>query len=71
MSLIVVKKSEKKSEKGVGPTFGFYIYWPHSLAKQGNNAIGSVCLFVCLPVHLSMLSCLNCLTYNFNIRYVG
>ena len=33
------------------------------LAKQGDNALGSI--------HPSALSCLDCVTYNLDIQYVG
>ena len=44
-----------------------------STAKQGDNALGSVrlfvCLFVCVSVCLSDLSCLNRLTYDLDFWY--
>ena len=46
-----------------------------STAKQGDNALGSVrpcvCLFVCLCVCLSELSCLNHLTYDLDFWHGG
>ena len=51
--------------------FVWFYYRPHSLTKQGDNALCSICPSICPSVHLSPLSRLNCLTYNLDIWYVN